>query len=65
MTNDDALILQRCEAAQTALFTGLAHALALDEVIHARQAGEAPSETRVQQRLRALMIETDSEVSND
>lgn len=55
---------QRCKAAQTAFLGGVACALALEEVTRARQVGEQPIEARVQQRLRALMIETDGEVSH-
>lgn len=45
---------QRCEAAQTTFLTGVAHWLALEEAVRARQAGEEPSEERVHARLREM-----------
>lgn len=45
---------QRCEAAQRSFLTGVAHRLAMEEVIRARQAGEEPCEERVQARLRQM-----------
>lgn len=45
---------QRCEAARTSFLTGVAHWLALEEAVRARQAGGEPSEARVQARLREM-----------
>lgn len=45
---------RRCEAAQATFLTGVAHWLALEEALRARQAGEEPSEARVQKRLREM-----------
>lgn len=42
---------RRGEAAKATFLTGVARWLALDEVIRARQAGEEPSEARLQARL--------------
>lgn len=42
---------QRCKAARTSFLTGVARWLALEEAVRARQAGEEPSEARLQARL--------------
>lgn len=42
---------QRCEVARTSFLTGVARWLALEEAVRARQAGEKPSEARLQARL--------------
>lgn len=47
-------LLRRCEAARATFLTGVAHWLALEEALRARQAGEEPSEARVQARLREM-----------
>lgn len=44
----------RCEAAQSTFLTGVAHRLCLEEAARAHQAGEEPSEARVQERLREM-----------
>lgn len=45
---------QRCEVARTSFLTGVAHWLALEEAVRARQAGEEPAEERVQARLQQM-----------
>lgn len=50
----DAEFNTQCEAAQRNFLTGVAHWLALEEAIRARQAGEEPSEALVQARLREM-----------